>query len=184
MSKIWRQGRNSVKKELVDCGCEEKRKNPNQFAQALLASLVTSGIAARKQLDLLKKNETKQNDSNNNNSKEKVVEVFCESNPTELVIGSLAFFINNPVFNLFVKLACFVRPSIGTNNNNNINGTTQERDKTLFKRSFPDDLLDSLPFVDDSDSEDEDIADESLQCLALDDPCDEIALEDCIAIVI
>ena len=77
MSKISRQGRNSVKKELVDCGCEEKRKDPSQFAQALLASLVTTGIAARKKLDLLQKNDTKQNDGNNNNAKEKVVNVLC-----------------------------------------------------------------------------------------------------------
>ena len=177
MSKNGRQGRNSVKKELVECGCEEKRRNPSQFAQALLASLVTSGITARKQLDLLKKNETKQNENNNNNNKtEKVVEVLCEADPNELIFGSLAFFINNPVFKVLVKLGCFVRPSV-----HNMNAATQERDKTLLKRSLPEYLLDSLPFDDDSDSEDEDIADESLQCLALDDPCDEIALEDCIA---
>ena len=153
MSKFPRQGRNSVKKELVDCGCEERRKDPSQFAQALLASLVTSGIAARKKLESLQKNDTKQNSGNNNNAKEKVVKVLCDSSPGPYEwgsrIGMLGVFINNPVYNLFVKLQCVVRPS--SSNNNNV--ATQERDKNLFKRSLPDDLLDNLPFIDDSEDE-------------------------------
>ena len=167
-----------MKKELVDCGCEEKRKDPSQFAQALLASLVTSGIAARKKLESLQKNG---NDGNTFNAKEKVVKVLCDSSPGPYEwgarIGMLGVFINNPVYNLLVKLQCVVRPS--SSNNNNV--ATQERDKDLFKRSLPDDLLDNLPFVDDSEDEDVADADDSLQCLALDDPCDEIDLEDCLA---
>ena len=173
-----RGGRNSVKKELADCGCEEERKDPTQFAQALLASLVTSAMAARKQLDFIEKNNTKQNNNNNNNIIIKnAVDALCESSLVDF-LGILGLFTNNPVYNLFLKYPCSFRPSSSKNNN----VATQERDKTLFKRSLPDDLLDNLPFIDESEDEEEGAGyDDSLQCFPVEDPCDEIALEDCLA---